>query len=746
MKHFEGKKSIFAGYLFFIFLSLVVFFINRFVVLTPLAISLTFLLVIFLPGFCLNRLIKIKNDSYLSRLIYMLALGLIFNLLICFLAILFELTITILVGLILVLYVVIFIVAFLSDYFNQNKQDEIKSSWKLLDILKWENLIYLFLFVFVILVLITVNQLGINFTGDPFYHLALMRKALESQSLSMANLSYVNGETHIAYGFPIWHVFLAYLSKIINTNIFILYREITTVLAFLAFFVWYWFFLKVMPTRSLAILALFLFISFHFGPNGYLYTRMPIPDTLNMLIFMPLGFGLALNYIFNSKTTYKDLTVLSLLLFVMGLIHWTQYFYWLLAMGMFAVFYLIFKFRDPDLKIVFKKILLSIFANMLLVAPLLIFIQSKSNIISSNIESYSAITKVSTNDRLSKFDPYFKLSYILLPLLVVFFRKYRRLVFFTGIFLIGPIIFNVPFLYNILRKLFSHVFVNRFYTNLGQWPFIVWAILLGFLLVLIDQALTKIFSTKKFVRYLIDSILALFFAWMVFAQYRSEAVENAYKAVFSPTLFNWLNNNYFWLIPVIVLISFGLYFAQKYSPKILGVFQFSEYKNQPSMMILTLIIVFFLSISNFNHLNHYLVKEFNNLHFFRQAHDPTFGIINPDKFGGMQAIDFIRVNIPAKSVFDTNTMASYSLPTLVNISMSSYDYGPDPIRKYKDLYDWNIPIEKKLTMVEEGKIEYLVYQYQLNNHSSPFDGFPQFFTKIFSNEKAGIYQVNKSAL
>lgn len=733
------RSYLLQPYILFICWFLFIFLISYFKT-TAFSIALVFLFMIFLPGFSLVRIFRISSSNALDRLIFYFTLGLILNLFLCLLGILFGLTINGLESFIIVTIGIIFIISLGLDLIRPD-QNLSQCSETFKNIFKWENLIYLFLFGLVILVLSTVDQLGTNFTGDPLDHLAVMRKAIEGQPLLMGNLSFAKNQIDIAYGLPVWHVFLGLLTKILDTNIFVLYREITTVLAGLVFLVWYWFFRKIMPNRNVAILALFLLILYYFGRNAYLYTRLAVPDTLNNYILMPLSFGLALNYIFHKDSHYKHLVILSLMLALMGLIHWTQYFYYLLAMGLFAVFYAIFKYRDTNFWPVFKKILLSIFANMVLIGPILIYLKG---IIGQNMENFTGVQKGSNNDRFYKFTPYMQLSFVLLPLIGLFFRKYRRLIFLLAVFLVGPLVYNIPWVYRILRQYLSHVFVNRLYSNLGEWPYIIWAIVLCFILVLIDRLLTKIGAFSKIARYLIDGVLALSFLWLFFIQYKYEALDGLYERIFSENIHLWLNENYYWLIPIVVVLVLIIFIFQRYSKKLLDFFSFSEYKNQISTLTLTLIIILFISIPAQGHLRTYVSREFQNWHFFREATDPSPDFINPDKFGGMAAIDFIKQNIPAKSVFDTNTFASYTLPTLVDVHMASYSIDPiAPTKKYKDLYDVNVPIEKKLVMLKESNIDYLVYQYQ-DESQTPYDPYPQYFIKIYESPTAAIYKVNKN--
>lgn len=732
----DNKKYLMINCLVFS-LSLGLVFVVKYLNLTPFLLMLIFSILIFLPGFSLAQLFKINfPKDYFGQIILYLALGFIYNLFLCLLIIIFGLTIDTAVKFYLTTFIIVAVLTLIINFIRPKpKPIDLGSLKKIFQI---KNLIYLPLLFLVILVLATVDQLGTNFTGDPLGHLGVIRRVVEGQPITSENLSNVKNQLHIVLTFPVWHVFLGLIAKITNNNIFVIFREIPTTLTLLVFLVWYWFFKRILPNLPVAILALFLFILYYFGPNAYLYTRLAVPDTLCNLLLMPLSFALAIKYIFDKATTYKHLIILSVLLVFMGLIHWTQYFYYLSAMGLFAILYAIFKYRENDFRDTFRKILLSIFANMVLVGPLLIYLKG---IIGQNLENFSGVQKGSNNDRFYKFTPYFQLAYVFLPLFGLFFRKYRRLIFLLAIFLVGPLVYNIPGLYEILRRFLSHVFVNRLYSNLGEWPYVIWAIILGFFLILIDRLMTRIETISKHLRYLIDGVLAVAFGWLFFIQYQYETLDVLYERIFSESAKNWLSANYQWLIPAVAIMVLVIFILERHSKKLTDFFSFEENKDQIAALILTLFIILFFSIPAQGHLRTYFGKEINNKHFFSEATDPTLSIINPQKFGGMEAIDFIKNNIPAKSVFDTNTQANYSLPSLVDVHMASYTFDPEPTKKYKDLYNSAVPIEKKLAMLKDGDIDYLIYQYPLGERQSPFDAYPQYFTKIF-DRTAAIYQVN----
>ena len=737
MSFIEKRKSLFCLYFPFVFLIVLTVLFSQLV--TPFSISLISLAMIFVPGFALVRIFKVKfSEDTFGQVILWLALGLVFNFALCLLALLFHLRLTQLVAGNLILSLGLFVGALVTDWIYSEKSFR---EWKFKDILKLENLSYLLLFIFVVLVLITVGQAGANFTGDPLYHLATMRKVVENQPLSIENIAYLKNQFHPAYIFSLWHIFLAEVAQISGANIFMIWREIPLSLTILTILVWFWLLLKILPSKFTALLGTFLFIIYVFWQNGYLLTRLPVPDTLNQYLIMPLGFALAVSYIFNKNSSFKHLVVLTLTVSLMTVIHPTQYFYYLFTILFLAGIYAIFKFRDPDFKAILKRIILAGTASLLLAIPIFLVMQIKGGTLTEHWGIFQTLEPILRNDRFTKWDHFLKLSYLFLPFTLIFIRKYRRLTFVLGLFLLGPIIHNIPGVTDWLIKNLSHVFIKRWYANLG-WVWVIGALLWGFVFALIDRLISRF---SRLLRLGCDLALLVITVLLFWLQIRFETVENFYERVFSSENSEWLNERYLWLGGLILIVSLAVYIIQKYRPKLVEFFHFEDIKNIFVLNLLLIILVFFLSSQSQDHLRVNLTKEIKSGHFFAQEEDPTFQIINPQKFGGMETIDFIRSNIPPKSVFDTNTFASYTLPTLVDVHMASYTFDPEPTKKYQDIYSFNVPIEKKISMLKEGDIDYLIYQYQDEQESSPFEVYSQYFTKIYDST-AAIYWINKEQI
>lgn len=726
-----------------IFLVFFIFLLNFFGVNSPWFLALTVLSCLILPGYFLKRLIRIKFFDRLGNFLLAFTLGLIFNLGLAFIVILLGLTITAYLWLFLILGALLFIGALIYDHLRPiGGEFEIN----LKKIFVPENVIYLFVIILGVLILVTIDQIGTTFQGDPVYHLAIIRKVVSGNPLTMDNLAYVKNQLELAYGIPVWHAVLGLYSTITRVDLIVLFREIPLSLSILSFLVWAWFLSKLIPNRKIALLALMLFMIYQFSGNGYFFSRLAVPDTFNQLILLPLAFGLALTYIFNKESSFKLIIILSIFLPLMGLIHWTQYFYYLFTLGLFGIIYAIVKFRKPDFKTTLQRFCGAIFFNLILVLPILTYFQLKTNAISSNINAYQTVGKTSNNDRFTKYSVDVQTSLFFVPFLLFFVRKYRQLIFFFAVFSLTFLVYNIPGLGDFLRSVLSHVFVNRIFTNIGEWPFVTWAIVLGFLLLLVDRVLKKVDQASKISLYIVEAIVLIFVFSMLILEFSKETLSTWYDSFFnSKPIQAWFSANYLWLFVILIIVGLGIYFFQRNKPKLEEFFDLSEPKNLIVNFSLIFLIVLFFSTPAIGHWKTNLNKEITNGHFFGQPYDPTFDIVNPDKFGGLDLLSYIKQNIPENSVFDTNTDANYTLAVMVDVHMASMNYDVDPTLKYRKLYDPNVPLDQKISMLKEGDIDYLIYQYQYSS-STPFDTYPQFFQPIYTNDLAVLFKINKEAI
>ena len=606
MKRFFGQHGflVYLGLLFWVILILV---LRNFPSL--FSITLTFLGLIFIPGFLISRIFKIDftNDRF-GNLINFLAIGFIYNIFFAFLGLAIHININQLIWLNLIIVFVLFVIGLIID-------KEIKFTCDIAKIKFSDILLYGGLFSYLFLVLITVIQLGGNFVGDPIYHLAAMRKAISGQPLSIENIAYLKDQFHPAYFYSPWHILLAQSAKIANINIFSLWQAVVIPLTIMVFMVWYWVYLKIFNNKFLAVFGLILSIIYIYWQNGYLFSRLAVPDTLSTYLLLPLALGLAIKYIFSKTSNLKHLAVLTFFVGIMTAIHQTQWLYYLLSIGFLLICYAIFKSKDDDYKQVLKKICLALFSNFIVAIPVFLIIQVKGGTLSEHLGVFQTLQPILRNDQFVKWEVFLKLSYVFLPLVLLFSKKYRALIFIIALFLIGPLIHNIPGLKEWAIDNLSHVFVKRMYSSVG-WAPAVLALVFGFLLLLFDK---QLFKVKKGIRYFVDSILGLILLIFTYLEFKNEFFSNLYEKILGEGTLNFLNSNYLWLVPLVFVISLIIFIWQKYNSKLIDFFEISEPKEGVGISFSLLIIAMFLLTLGWGHLSSNFNKQLSNPTFFKKT-------------------------------------------------------------------------------------------------------------------------------
>src|SRR3989344_9545194 len=119
MNFINSRKPILYLYTPFVIWAILIVLLNNLV--SPFQIALTFFGLIFIPGFALSRLLKIYIDNnLLGQIILWLTLGLIFNLLLGFLAIEVGSTISVLIWAYIIFSIIFFVLAFIFDCLRPN--------------------------------------------------------------------------------------------------------------------------------------------------------------------------------------------------------------------------------------------------------------------------------------------------------------------------------------------------------------------------------------------------------------------------------------------------------------------------------------------------------------------------------------------------------------------------------------------------------------------------------------------------
>ncbi|MDO8639284.1 MAG: hypothetical protein Q7R53_00010 [bacterium] len=729
------KKTQIYLYFFLYFALLAIFYMFP---STSLFLMFSFLFLVLFPGFLLQELFKIPFSSGFSRLVFWFVLGFIFNLMFAALAIVLGFKLSFFVSVYPWVLLFLFAIALFFTLKRPSEESEVAINFK--SIFKKENIFYLLLFILVILVLSAVEVQGADFKGDPYYHLSIMRKMVGGYPLTIQNLSYVKDDIHPAYAFPLWHLFLTLVASFNRLSIFSVWWEAPLVLALVSVSAWYFLMKKILPTKTLAILATSILVTYiFFNRNAYLFTRLPVPDTLGQLILLPLSVALALDYVFEKGRNYKNLIVITLFVLFMAIVHFTQYFYFIIIMAVFLLVYAIFGFSKENYKATLKKIALVAFSPILVLLPFLTILELKGNLVSSTAKSFQETVfqeiKYSTFNR---FSIYGKTAYLFAPLLLVFIRKHRQLIFLLAISLVVPLLYSqsIGFIKMFFFKTLGFIFLNRLYAN-TMWHFAMWAVIIGFILLLIDRLISKA-GSSKIARILIDLSTFALFAVFYYLQVKNQTLSNLYNRIFSQQSAEFLNNHFLTLLIVFILLGLGVFLSAKKWPKVGEFFKFSEYNNSVSLFFLSALVILFLISPSYDKLIKFNQAQIKSRHAVLPIRESRGKIINPANFGGQEVIDFINEEIPPKSTFISNG-GYFLLPLLVDQHMGVYNSTAG--RYFQGIYLEDGELAKKLQMIDQHKVEYILY----HNHpviETYMDTNPAYFKKIFQYKNAYIYKVN----
>lgn len=733
MKLFTHKKLSWIYGLLLVW-GLTVFLAIQFLVLAPWIIVSAFFFTILLPGFCLKRIFRIElSADLLGQVILALVFGFVFVFLLSFVAILTGLNINQLQLVYLISLPCLLLVAMILDLGLRGENGDFTFDFR--NILVRDNLIYVLPAILVILVLAAVGSTGGNFNGDPRYHLAIIRKAIEGQSLTPANLNYVKGQFSIAYVFPVWHVFLALFSKITQANIFVVWNQLALPLTLLVLMIWYWFLNKIFRNRYLVVLSFIFLIAFYFKDGGYLFTRLLVPDTLCGLLFLPLSVGLSLKYIFETKNHFRLLLLISFLVILMAAIHFTQYFYFLFLMVVFGLIFTLVCYRDPNFKPAIKRLGAVLGINLLILGVFLLLLEAKNKIFSTTLQAYFSKENNATPIIFGQFDLFTQVGFILLPLTLIFVKKYRALILAMSALVTIILIYSpaMSFLQSWLSQFLTRIFVERLYDNLN-WVFLVWGLITAVVLILIDYFM---FENKTRTRLVTigATILALL---VVFSEIKWQFFTLANQNLFL-TVSAYLAQNYFYFALIVTFVAVFLIFNKKYASKISPITDFEKPRNQLVFLLLGFIITFPFVAPIFHQGLPILSSEILSQQFVLPVEDLSGKIAPPVELGGQETIDFIREKIPPKSVF-------YSDKGYYSIAMLTDEYLPTYNQRSPRTYDLvfkgrNVSHENRVRCFKQGKIDYFILASTNLVIQQLFTKYPQYFEMVYQGQ-ATIYKIN----
>jgi hypothetical protein len=730
----------FLNYGLLVFLALLALILKLTTSVSAFLITLVFLLWLFAPGFALAKIFRFELDkSLLGKFNSYLTAGFAYQFFLSFLAMQTGLTLDILIW---INSILIFVLLVLSFVLELKRSDEPIP----LEIIKWlketQPMYWVFLAV-AFLVLVVVSQVGAHMRGDPVYHLSLMRKIIEGGALTVDKLAYIKGHIDELYTFPVWHILMSEISKLSGAQIFSLWMELPFALSLCVILAWYYLFRQLFRKEFFALLSLVLFLIISFSYNGgkaFLYERLMVPDTFNMMIMIPLSFGLMLNYVFNeNKSNYQNklkLIIVGLLVGSMGIIHMIQYVYVMLGWWLSFAMYALTSYKLENFKLILKKYLLAGSISFVIIIPFLVLLQLKGNAVSGAVASFAAMTRNGFKyDSVTEFTEYGKIAIILLPLSVIFLKKERQFWLPLAFFALVPIIHWIKPIQDFFAKNLSYTLVNRLSTNVS-WTFVVIAAISGLFLIIIDNIFEKLNKKIKMVFNAVLLLATIFFVIFTFVSPRITDLSS--KILADKALF--IEKNFVVLMILSLLLTLSIILLQSYKSKISDFFTFQEPRNKFTILLLSvLLLVFFIAPYLPQMKKKTLGEFFNNPRFFKEVRDPTDYLVNFTLLGGQPTINDIKKNISPKSVINTN-YGYFLLPLMMDQNVPDYWSLAD--KEFGMLYEVQSTLENKLECLAAGKIEYLMIVGPKPSQINYYNRYPDYFQFVFQNQNTIMYKVD----
>ncbi len=685
---------------------------------------------LFLPGWLLIRVFNLKTQDFVSFWLIVFLLGLSFYFIINLFAVILGIDINLLLKIYYLLLPILWLIALFKDIKRPPSAGGIKFQIK--DIFKLENLYYILPICAGLFIIWVTLSRGPDLNGDPYFHLAIIRKAIDGNSLSSESLAFtktsLQNPTTIL---PTWHIMLASISKTLSLDILVCWKNIIFFLTILSIFTWYFFAKVIFNKKVWAVLATLLFMIFIFyGGPGYIFSRLAVPDTLAQFILLPLGLALVFKYIFENDLNWKMLVISVLGAISLLFVHATHYFYLVLIIFTFGLLYSIFYFKEADYKATLKKIFkvsLAILAPLILLA---VFLEFYSGMFSRILSEFTRAPELTISyDKFIKFGLVYQYGYFLLPFVFLFIKN-KRIMIILALVLLIPLIYGTP-LKDILSRYLSFVFTDRLLSNTGLY-FLVFTLLGGCILRLIDQSINKL-STKA--KDYLDIILFTLFGVIVIIGLNTEIISNFVYGIFYSKITHSFIIQYTLLIfatSIIAAIIFWIIDKKYWQKKELC--KITSYKNIFTTFILMAIISFVLITPSIKNANLYF-----SLNPSPSTKDFFLGNFKGDK----EVINFIKTQLPAKSVFlaDSETIKTFSV--MLDQYMA-YNLGSAWDNNLNRIFQPNIPDWQKDELITSPKytIDYIFVRDPKIQDKKYFENNPNLFKKIYDKDSQ-IYEVIK---
>lgn len=175
-------------------------------------------------------------------------------------------------------------------------------------------------------------------TGDGLFHLGRVRKLVDLGDLHLKTVDeFINGGLHPGYAFPLWHGFLALVSKLSGLDPYVVVDHEASVLAPLAMLVVWESGVAVFRSvgGGVSVLAATLGLYCFAAGHGGSYATLALPPTVARQLLVPAFYALFFGYLASGRRV--ELAALFTLFGALALIHSTYALFALIPVAAYAL-------------------------------------------------------------------------------------------------------------------------------------------------------------------------------------------------------------------------------------------------------------------------------------------------------------------------------------------------------------------------------------------------------------------------
>lgn len=690
---------------------------------TGLGVTLAFLTLIFVPGFSLWRLTRLGGENLALKLLYIIGFGFGFYFLANFLTLIFGLTLTFLINLSFFAVILIFVLAV---YVDRQAEFTIDLDW-----FKKQRLVDYLFFALVIggsvIGFFALDAQSDKLIGDGYFHLAILQKIVSAQNLNPYNLWVTKTTTlNPVYSFPVWHILVGEIAKLLKINIFTAYIQILLPLVILNFIVAFAFIKIIFKERYLTLIIYLAYLVLLL--SGVFYTLIPLrsPDSLNRLLLLPMVLGLTIDYLFSKNVKIIPQVVLvAMLVIFMGLVHFTQLIDYFLILFIFLGLFLIIS-RELSVLKRFGWLMLALFG---LTLPYLLIFQRENigQLLIGNAAVYSGDKSI--NGSYHNANIIVLYTIFSLPILALFIKQKSRLIFLISIpIALITVSWQIFGLRGTFLKYLGEIFTIRAVTDIPV--FVFWGVILYVVIAFFSFILAKL---PKLIQGFLCVLLAILtFAGLIF--FKSSINYFIDEIIFNAKNLFFYEN--FWPIFVIIsALSITIYFIVRFYQK--KEIVIPEIKNKFIFIFLTFLLFLILSWPYWPVLSKTLDGSPNGS-IITNREITNYGDIQ--RIGGKQTVEFLK-ELPSSSVVAFPNVTVSQIVSLYSKGYNfEYPYGITDFTLSKTIYDPELNSEQRLQFLEANSIDYVI---TLKSSESDLYNNSPYFQKVFENHY--IYQTQTKA-